>query len=100
MYKYIFNSNGKYVAFIFDNTFCFYPDGGYIGFFQGINLYNKQGEYVGTLTSDDRIVRKKNIKMPKITPPLRPLRPIRPLAPLNRYSMPRLPFGYEEIHTG
>jgi hypothetical protein len=64
MYKYIFNSNGKYVAFILDDTFCFYPDGEYIGFFQGINLYNKQGEYLGTLTSDDRIVRNKNVKMP------------------------------------
>ena len=97
MYKYIFNTKGKYVAFILDNKYCFSKNNDYIGFFVGINLYNYSGEYLGTLTSDDRIIKDKNKKLPNITPIFKPNKPYLPYSPYNRYAMPRLPTNFEDI---
>ena len=97
MYRYIFNTKGKYVAFILDDKYCFSKNNDYIGFFVGINLYNYSGEYLGTLTSDDRIIKDKNKKFPKIVPIFKPNKPYLPYSPYNRYAMPRLPSNFEDI---
>lgn len=97
MYKYIFNTKGKYVAFILNNKYCFSKNNDYIGFFVGINLYNYSGEYLGTLTSDDRIIKDKNKKLPNIAPIFKPNKPYLPYSPYNRYAMSRLPANFEDI---
>lgn len=97
MYKFIFNTKGKYVAFIVDDKYCFSKNNDYIGFFNGVNLYDYSGKYLGTLTSDDRIIKDKNKNMPSINPINKPFKPYLPYAPYNRYAMPRLPLNYEDI---
>lgn len=97
MYKYIFNTKGKYVAFILNDKYCFSRNNDYIGFFAGINLYNYSGEYLGTLTSDDRVIKDKNKKIPNIVPISKPNKPYLPYSPYNRYAMSRLPANFEDI---
>lgn len=97
MYKYIFNTKGKYVAFIVNDKYCFSKNNDYIGFFNGVNLYDYSGKYLGTLTSDDRVIRDKNKKIPNISPINKPFKPYLPYAPYNRYAMSRLPLNYEDI---
>ena len=96
MYKYIFNTKGKYVAFVIDR-YCFSPKNDYIGFFKGTKLYNYKGKYLGELTSDDRVVKNKDINYPDIIPIFKPPKYILPLRPLNRLSMSKLPNNYEDI---
>lgn len=97
MYKYIFNTKGKYVAFIVDDKYCFSKNNEYIGFFKGIDLYDYSGNYLGTLTSDDRVIRDKRQKKSKIATIAKPYKPYLPYAPYNRYAMSRLPLNYEDI---
>ena len=97
MYRYIFNTKGKYVAFIVNDKYCLSKNNDYIGFFKGVNLYNYSGKYLGTLTSDDRVIRNKNINVPDTTPIPKPYLPYLPYSPYNRYAMSRLPSNYEDI---
>ncbi len=97
MYRYIFNTNGKYVAFVVNDKYCFSRNNDYIGFFKGVNLYSYSGKYLGTLTSDDRVIRNKKQNVPSIIPIAKPYKPYLPYAPYNRYTMSRLPSNYEDI---
>lgn len=97
MYRYIFNTKGKYVAFIINDKYCFSKNNDYIGFFIGVNLYDYSGKYLGTLTSDDRIIKEKNRNIPNVVPITKPYKPFLPYAPYNRYAMSRLPSNYEDI---
>lgn len=97
MYRFIFNTKGKYVAFIVDDKYCFSKNNDYIGFFRGVDLYDYSGKYLGSLTSDDRVIRNKNRIVSNIIPISRPLKPFLPFAPYNRFSMSRLPSNYEDI---
>ena len=97
MYKYIFNTNGEYVAYIYNGTYCFSSSNDYIGFFKGIDLYDYNGVYLGSLTSDDRII-KSNFFTQKNTLPIpKPLKPYLPLKPYNRYKMSSLGSAYRDI---
>ena len=97
MYKYLFNSKGKYVAYIYNNIYCFSKINEYIGFFKGIKLYDYTGKYIGTLTSDDRVIKKKGEVVEKITPIVKPNKPFLPYTPYNRYTMTKIPTGYEDV---
>ncbi len=57
-YPYIFNRNGEWIGFVAPNR----------------DVYSALGFYVGTLTDDPRILRKRAIDSPRpnLTPPARP----------------------------
>ena len=96
--RYIFNTSGDYVAFV-QNENLFAPNTEWIGFIKnGNEVYYPDGQFLGYILSDDRIVRKK-YELPKLRQlrPLTPLRPLRPLTPLRRLRMPRLPYPYEDV---
>ena len=97
MYKYLFNSKGKYVAYIYNNIYCFSKTNEHIGFFKGIKLYDYKGNYIGTLTSDDRVIKKKNEIIPRVAPIAKPAKPYLPYTPYNRYMMTRIPLGYIDV---
>lgn len=99
--RYIFNTNGDYVAFVQDKN-LFSPDGDWLGFIvNGNEVYQTDGLFAGYLLKDDRIARKKNdLTRPRQLVPLRPLRPLRPLQPLKRLRMNRLLYPYEDIFEG
>lgn len=97
MYKYLFNSKGKYVAYIYNNIYCFSKTNEYIGFFKGIKLYNYEGKYIGTLTSDDRVIKKNGEVIERIIPIAKPRKPFLPYTPYNRYMMAKLPLGYVDV---
>ncbi len=97
MYRYIFNTKGRYVAFIVDDKYCFSKNNEYIGFFKGVNLYDYSGKYLGTLTSDDRVIKDKNTNVSSVIPIVKPNKPYLPYAPYNRYAMSSLPSNYEDI---
>lgn len=97
MIKYLFNTDGYYVAYIYNGIYCFSPNNEYIGFMKGIKLYDYHGKYIGTLTSDDRIIKNKLIKEPNIIPIVKPSKPLRPLTPLCRLKMPRLGNEYIDV---
>jgi hypothetical protein len=95
--RYIFNTQGNYVAFIEDNH-LFSPERDWIGFVvNGNEVYQRDGKFLGYLLKDDRIAKKRNERRPRMAPPLRPSRPLRPLRPLRRLRMPRLPYPYEDV---
>lgn len=100
MIKYIFNTDGDYVAFLVNQKYCFSSKNDYIGFMKGIYLFDYSGKYLGTLTSDDRIIRNKNEKINNIIPISKPLKPLIPLRPLKRYRMPPLSSSYIDIFSG
>lgn len=95
--RYIYNTSGKYVAFIQgDNLFS--PDADWIGFStNGVDFYNTDGTHLGKLLGDDRIARQTNITLPRILPPFPPFRPFRPFAPYPRLRMPSLPYGWKDV---
>lgn len=97
MIKYIYNSDGDYVAYIYNNRYCFSDTNEYIGFMQGIYLYDYKGKYLGYLTSDDRIIKNKNENKIDIIPIIKPIKPIKPLNPLKRCKMSSLGSGYIDI---
>ena len=97
MIKYIYNSDGYYVAYIYDGVYCFSDTNEYIGFMNGIYLYDYKGKYIGYLTSDDRIIRNKYEKRPNIIPISKPMKPLKPLKPLKRYRMSSLGSGYIDV---
>lgn len=97
--RYIYNSNGQYVAFISGEN-LFNPNCEWIGYvLNGNEVYNpNNASFIGYVLDDDRIARKVN-EFQKLRPlkPLRPLRPLRPLKPLRRLRTPRLPYPYEDV---
>ncbi|MCR5483666.1 MAG: hypothetical protein K6E99_04630 [Bacilli bacterium] len=97
MIKYIYNSDGYYVAYIVDGLYCFSSNNDYIGFMNGINLYDYDGKYMGTLTNDDRIVRNEFSVFPNILPVMKPFKPFQPLSPMKRFKMSNLGIGYTDI---
>lgn len=97
MIKYIFNTYGHYVAYIYNNAYCFSPRNEYIGFLVGIYLYDYKGKYIGYLTSDDRIIKNINEKKPNIVPITKPVKPVLPLKPFNRYRMSALGKGFIDV---
>ena len=97
MIKYIYNSDGNYVAYLYNERYCFSDTNEYVGFMNGIYLYDYNGKYLGYLTSDDRIIRRKNEKMPNLIPIVKPVKPVQPLRPLKRYKMSSLGSGYIDI---
>lgn len=97
-HRYIFNTSGDYVAFIQDDN-LFDVDANWIGFLQnGNEVYKSNGEFLGYVLSDDRIVRNRTEPpRPRLMRPLQPLRPLRPLRPLQRLRMTRLPYPFEDV---
>ena len=96
--RYIFNTNGEYVAFVQDEN-LFTPDAEWIGFIRnGTNVYHPDGNYLGQLLNDDRIAIQKNQLRPlKLIPPFRPFKPFRPFSPFRRLRMAPLPFGWIDV---
>ena len=89
--RYLFNTGGKYVGFI-SNQNVFTPMCKWIGFLPEANVvYDLDGIYIGEISPDDRIIRNKTTKYPRLN------RPMRPMRPLKRLRMPKLPYPYEDV---
>ncbi|MFH0782176.1 MAG: hypothetical protein V2B20_09535 [Pseudomonadota bacterium] len=95
--RYIYNTSGEYVAFVQDNN-LFNQNSEWLGFIEiGNEVYSKEGEFIGYLLDDDRVIRNKNERKMRRMRPLTPLRPLRPLRPMRRMRMPKLPYPYEDV---
>jgi|GEM_PF-1187778 len=97
MFHFIYNTKGEYVAYIYDERYCFSKDNEYIGRMVGRDLYSYDGLYLGSLTYDDRIIKQKGMKKGKISSVVRPATPVQPLRPLKRLRMPSVGWGYEDV---
>lgn len=95
--RYIFNTSGEYVAFLL-NKQVFSPYGEWLGYLPQANIvYNTDGTYMGEISNDDRIIRNKHLRFPKLPKPLQPIKPMCPMNPMRRLKMPRLPQPYEDV---
>lgn len=85
----IYQSNGAWVA-VYDEGHLWNVDGEWIGFVVGREVFDTGGQYLGFLSDDQRLLRKRSIgdDVPHIDPPGRPDRPVipanMPLAPMFR----------------
>lgn len=95
--RYIFNTSGNFVAFV-QGSHLFDTKSKWIGFIEdGDDVYSAEdGSYMGTLSSDDRLLVNTQVQGRRRLRPLRPLMPLRPLRPLRRLRMSRLPRGYRD----
>jgi len=95
--RYIFNTSGNYVAFVEGNN-IFNPSCKWLGFIEdGDDVYSaKDGSYMGTLSSDDRLLVNTRVQGHNRLRPLRPLTPLRPLPPMRRLRMSGLPRGFHD----
>lgn len=96
--RYIFNTSGNYVAFVQGNH-LFDPSSKWLGFIEdGDDVYDaKEGSYIGTLSTDDRLLVNSQVQAHRRLRPLRPLTPLKPLQPMRRLRMPRLPRGFRDF---
>ncbi|MBL1196357.1 MAG: hypothetical protein D8M60_18580 [Chloroflexi bacterium] len=86
-----------------DNGNIYNPNSVWLGVIEnGNEVYNTGGLYIGTVMSDDRIVRNKSFQFVKRIPiPRRPLlTPFRPIRPFKRLLMPKLFGPYEDVFEG
>jgi hypothetical protein len=85
----IYQTNGAWVA-VYVKGHLWNVDGEWIGFVAGREVFDPAGMYLGFLSDDQRLLRKRAIgdNVPHVTPPPRPERPDIPtnvpLAPLLR----------------
>lgn len=95
--RYIFNTSGNYVAFV-QGTNLFDTDANWLGFIEdGDDVYSADdGSYMGTLSTDDRLLVNTGVQSYNRLRPLRPLTPLRPIRPMRRLRMPRLPRGFRD----
>ena len=95
--RYIFSTSGNYVAFVHGNN-LFDTNSNWIGFIEdGDDVYSAEdGSYMGTLSTDDRLLVNTQARGHNRMRPLRPLRPLRPMRPMRRLRMSRLPRGFRD----
>lgn len=95
--RYIFNTSGSYVAFVQGNH-LFDPNSNWLGFIEdGDDVYDaKDGSYIGTLSTDDRLLVNTQVHGHNRLRPLRPLKPVKPIRPMRRLRMSRLPKGFRD----
>ncbi|WP_409479752.1 4-fold beta flower protein [Pseudobdellovibrio sp. HCB154] len=95
--RYIFNTRGEYVAFI-QNKNLFSPDGKWLGFLpQGNLVFNKDGTFLGEVSSDDRILRNKTVNYQKMMTPFAPFTPFTPFRPFQRLRTSSPPYPYVDV---
>jgi hypothetical protein len=95
--RYIFNTSGNYVAFVQKNH-IFDSNSKWLGFIEdGDDVYDAMdGSYIGTLSTDDRLLVNTQVQGHSRLRPPRPLTPLRPKRPMRRLRMSRLPRGYRD----
>lgn len=95
--RYIFSTSGNYVAFVQGNH-LFDTNSNWIGFIEdGDDVYSAEnGAYLGTLSTDDRLIVNTQAQAYSRLRPPRPLRPLRPIRPMRRLRMSKLPRGYQD----
>lgn len=95
--RYIFNTSGNYVAFV-QGDHLFDTNAKWIGFIEdGDDVYSAEdGSYMGTLSTDDRLLVNTQVRGHNRLRPLQPVRPLRPMRPMRRLRMSRLPRGYRD----
>ena len=84
----IYRSDGEWVA-VYDKGHLFSVEQEWVGFVVGREVFDPSGEYLGFLSDDCRLLRKRTMQeLAYHSPPPRPPRPIlpanAPLAPLLR----------------
>lgn len=97
-YRYLYNTNGKFVAFIIGKN-IFATDSKWLGTIKrGNEFYDQTGGFVGYVLSDDRVAKKTNEfpRLPKL-PTMRPIPPIPPISPIPRLPKLPLPYPYKDV---
>lgn len=96
--RYLFNSEGEYVAFVHNNN-VFSPVSEWLGSVQRGNvIYSPSGEYVGHISEDDRVLRNKvehHANLPWLPP--RPITPLSPMRPIRRLRKPTPNFPLVDV---
>lgn len=96
--KYIYNTQGYYVAFIANNH-LFSTHCQWLGVIQEKKMvYDVDGYYIGYITDDHRVAKDKiNFRKKRINRPIQPRRPFRPFGPIKRKSMLSIPHPYSDF---
>jgi hypothetical protein len=95
--RYLYDSNGSYVAFVHGNH-VFDAETNWLGVLRnGNEFFDKSGKFLGYLLSDDRIAYREGESRGSILAPMRPLQPLRPLRPLQRLKAGSLPPPYRDL---
>lgn len=97
-YRYLFNTSGKYVAFVYEGN-VFTPQSEWLGYIaNGNEFYSNSGQFVGYILDDDRVA-KNTMEVPRMhqIPGIPPVPPIPPITPLARLAKLPLPPPYEDV---
>ena len=98
--SYLRNTWGEYVAFIAADG-LFTPQCEWLGVLRGPEVFDTQGEYIGALWPDGRLVRNRSGGLHRsILRPRRPLRPVRPLPPRRGLFLPEINSPNEDVFHG
>ncbi len=76
----IYRSDGEWVA-VYDKGHLFSVEREWLGFVIGREVFDPSGEYLGFLSDDHRLLRKRTMQELSYHPP--PPRPSRPILPAN-----------------
>jgi hypothetical protein len=97
-FRYLYNTSGKYVAFISQNN-VFDPNSEWIGYvLNGNEFYWKDGKFAGYIMDDDRVLKNQlEIERFPAFPPFPPFPPFAPFPPLPRLPKLPAPFPYIDI---
>lgn len=98
MVRYLFNTAGRYVAFISGHN-VFTPKGVWLGVvMHGNQFYDANGNFKGYVLSDDRVAfnpaEPTKLRIPR---PARPARPMLPIRPMRRLRMLPVPAPYKDF---
>lgn len=98
--EYVYNTVGEYVAFVHGGH-LFTPDCTWLGRIRGREVDNTEGELIGTLTPEGRVVRDRSAQIVLRTLiPRPPMRPVRPMRPKRHLLMERLFRPLEDVFLG
>jgi hypothetical protein len=95
--RYVRNTSGEYTAFVISGH-LFAPGCEWLGVLQGMELFDTEGEHVGTLWPDDRLIRNRTGGQRRsILKPRWPIRPVRPLPPKRGLFLSAVAPPYEDV---
>src|SRR5687767_8426944 len=98
--RFVHNTAGEYVAFV-AHGHLFTPSGGWLGVLERKQVFNPEGQLVGELLPDDRVVRDRTLLAWKVAlRPRSPMRPPPPLPPKRLLFLPGLFYPLEDVFLG
>ncbi len=95
--RYVRNTSGEYTAFVVSGH-LFTPGCEWLGVLQGTEIFDTEGEHIGTLWPDDRLIRDRTGGQRRsILKPRWPIRPVRPLPSKRGLFLPAVTPPYEDV---